>query len=84
MFLLEEKPGLDGGEGVADFVGHAGGEHAQRGQLFLAFGDLLALHQLDLQSGRNHVTIDDHWARPAAGHHQQGQRDEEGQPEDVQ
>ena len=49
VFLLHVKPGLDGGEGIADFVRDAGGQMPQRRQFFLAFHQLPAFHQLHLQ-----------------------------------
>ena len=75
MLLLDEEPGLDRRERVADFVGDAGGQHAERGELFVAFDQRLAFDQLDPQR-RNQLAIDHH-GQPAAGEQQQGQRSQQ-------
>ena len=56
-FLLGEKPGLDGGERITDFMRHAGGEHAQRRQFLLALNDRVAFDQLHAQR-HDHFPID--------------------------
>ena len=75
MLLLEEEPGLDGGERVADFVGDAGGQHAEGSELFLALQQRLAFHQLDPQR-RDQLAIDHHGQSPAR-QQQQDQRSEQ-------
>ena len=43
---MTEKPGLDGGERIADFVRDTRREDAERGRFFLAFDDGVALDEL--------------------------------------
>ena len=58
MLLLNEEPGFDRRERIADFVGDAGRQHAQRSELFLPFDEGLAFDQLHAQR-RDQVTIND-------------------------
>ncbi len=55
-FFQAEEAEFNGGQGIADFMGHAGCQHAERGQLFLAGNDGLAFAQLMAQR-RNHSAI---------------------------
>ena len=69
MLSLNEQPRLDGRERIADFVGDTGGEHAQRGQFFLAFHQRLAFDQFGLQWSDQFAIDDD--GQATARHQQQ-------------
>ena len=74
VFLLDEQGAFDGGQRIADFVGHAGGEQPQGGQLLVALHQGLAFHQFDAQR-RDHVPVN-HAGQRHAEHKQQPQRTE--------
>ena len=58
-FSQAEEPELERGEGIADFVGDASGESAERGELFLALDDGLTLGENAAKRG-DHAAISHH------------------------
>ena len=79
FFLLDEQGGFDGGERVADFMGDAGGEHAEGGQFFMALDQRLAFPQFDLQRGDQMPVNAER--EPRAEDEQQPEEDEDREPE---
>lgn len=51
VFLLNEEPGFNRGNWISNFVSDTGSKHSERGQLFVALDQCLALNQLDSQRG---------------------------------
>ena len=78
-FALGKQARFDGGERIADFVGHARGEHTQRRQLLLPLNDGVALDQLQAQ-GHDHFPIHDGGER----HHENEQDQERAENEAAQ
>src|SRR5438067_10454202 len=71
MFLLNKKPGLDGSKRVADFVGDARRQHAERSEFFLSFHDDLAFDELDAQ--RSEEIAINHNCQSSDGQQEQGE-----------
>ena len=57
-FAEHVKPGLDGRERVANFVGDAGGQCAERGELLLLFKQDFAQHEFRAE-WRDEVAVED-------------------------
>ena len=76
VLLQAVQPHVDGREGIADFMGHAGRERAQGGELFLPRAQGAAFAQLDAQRSDD-AAVNGHRHRAHQDHQQDEHRDQE-------